>query len=730
MMRVLGMWVIGVLGSSAMSVDAGVAHRYWLASQYSWGDNRGVCLAFENSSDGNACSIGGMKLVWMVGDGKQFGYVYAPTRWELNREYVIRAVATKGQMELFVDGVSCGKAGVKLRPMRGVSMKANVVSPEHQGPCDFLFMPISTKMVSGRTTILDATFSGSQRSMPEIVADPSGGDAGREFAAKVGSDETLTIETRVKFIAPPKAADYAPYVDRYFQWRYGDWPGKVKSDEELRGRVAEEEAILREMPARTDEDRFGGVKIDGWKESATGFFRVVQKNGVSWLISPEGNPCFYIGLCCVGLDADTVWPPTPVTGRETFFESLPPKTGEWSAAWDIGAWGAAGQESVRPITTNLIRKYGDGWQAKKNASTFRRMKAWGFSGGGKWARTNPEPIRFAWVAVLNPSGVPTLAGHADVYDEHVRGKLDAALKEQCQAVCDNPWLVGVSVGNEDAEMIQLDEVKAILGRDASVAAKKALVEFGVEKLYGGKVAKAAKAWSQVGATTIEQLCASTTLQVPANDLDAMRLEYSERYYAFLYQTVKKYDRNHLYFGYWIPGWRAIWTHPKDWYVIAKYCDVLGYDHYDATFARVEMQKRISDIGKPVFCGEFGWAPMYGGKRGFASPGGGGWSTDDADSAKKYRQWIEDAASHPQCVGVAYFEQHDMCCLGRGPGSGEQLHLGESCAWGLIDITDTPKWELVRAVRQANLRATAVRMELTQSRAATSTQPSTRENQTR
>ena len=46
----------------------------------------------------------------------------------------------------------------------------------------------------------------------------------------------------------------------------------------------------------TGYDAWGGVLNAGWQDTATGYFHVVQHNSVWWLISPAGNPCYYIGL--------------------------------------------------------------------------------------------------------------------------------------------------------------------------------------------------------------------------------------------------------------------------------------------------------------------------------------------------------------------------------------------------------------------------------------------------
>ena len=40
--------------------------------------------------------------------------------------------------------------------------------------------------------------------------------------------------------------------------------------------------------------------------------------------------------------------------------------------------------------------------------------------------------------------------------------------------------------------------------------------------------------------------------------------------------------------------------------------------------------------------------------------------------------------------------------GRCPGKGDEPFIGEHDAFGMVDITDRPKWDPVTAMREANL----------------------------
>jgi hypothetical protein len=86
------------------------------------------------------------------------------------------------------------------------------------------------------------------------------------------------------------------------------------------------------------------------------------------------------------------------------------------------------------------------------------------------------------------------------------------------------------------------------------------------------------------------------------------------------------------------------------------------------------------------------------------------ANDDREAGELYIRWITDAARHPLCIGAMWFQYRDQPITGRGPGRGKQLFIGEHTAHGLIEFTDHPKWELVKRMREVNLKAAAIRLQ--------------------
>ena len=63
-----------------------------------------------------------------------------------------------------------------------------------------------------------------------------------------------------------------------------------------------------------------------------------------------------------------------------------------------------------------------------------------------------------------------------------------------------------------------------------------------------------------------------------------------------------------------------WQEEEDWNLIARYCDVIGYDYYDYKFDGSRVSRLIQGSQKPVLCGEYSFPMSYGGQRALRSRG--------------------------------------------------------------------------------------------------------------
>lgn len=482
-----------------------------------------------------------------------------------------------------------------------------------------------------------------------------------------------------------------PMVDRYGQARAWEGP-RVTKDAELRADLSAEDKLLRQMPASKDYDKYGGYLQAGWKEKGSGFFRVQKKHGYWWLISPLGNPCFYLG---VDTFPGQVWESTPVTGRESLFQGLPARQDKLLApAWTRGEWGAKDEaEYYSHYAANLIRKYGKkNWKQEAERRGLRRLKAWGFHGAGKWS----EPGKFVHAPVLTLGSFSLDKGMPDFNNPFFRAQIIGALKAQVEPHKGDPWILGWSVGNELSMLVTKEHVKQVLAMPGEAPAKVSLIDYAVVTMYDGNLERLEKVWK---VDVVNRLgLYDLNPAPPEEDMERMRRFLADKFYSLVFGTIREADPNHLILGSWvIPDASA-----RDWDLFAKYCDVIGYDHYANSYGDGSLLRLQQQTDKPTLCGEFSFPPSYDGERGFGrlpiSP------KNDAEAGEQYSRWVQAAAKDPHCVGLMWYQYRDQPITGRGPGKGKDSVYGDNYATGLVTITDRPKWELVKRVREANLQA--------------------------
>lgn len=683
--------------AGAVSGQGAAEQRFWLASQHDWTAKHGFYLNFEcKRREGEAlCRLADLGLFLGVTDGVAWRFVRVEASWETGREYAVRARLGPAESALWVDGAPAGVIAGGFRPAGGALWAAQIPDWAN-APAEYRIVQTALTVQAEGGEPLTREFVGRSGVAPGLAVFGTDERMALDWSAPPGRSVELTARFRID--KPIALRDVAPVVDRYGQCRAASWDGKITSDEDLRASVAAESARLVTLPPAADRDAYGGWTAAGWKEDGTGFFRVVRRDGFFWLVSPEGNPCFYTGINTMPA---LTWERTPVAGREFLFAELPPREGPWGAAWSRDAWGAKDGDYVCLYTANLIRKYGgEAWEERATQQAIARTRAWGFCGGGKWG----SPPGLVATPVLHRGGVPVLAGHPDVFDPEVCRVLRERLAAQIEPRRRDPWVLGWSLGNEMDEVIRSDEVRRILKLGAETAAKRAFVDHAVDTLHKGDAAALASAWKTTAQTRNDLY--RQPLEAPADALEALRQLYAERYYDVIYKTFKQLDPDHLYLGFWLTiGW---WENEQDWFLISRHCDVIGYDRYALVFADERFARLMQAVDRPVLCGEFSFPPTYAGERGFGRYGTH--VQTEAEAGEHYRRWVRDAASTPWCVGSIWFHYRDQAITGRGPGSGDQLVYGEHYAFGVVTETDLPKWDLVSRMRAANLQAGRWRLE--------------------
>jgi len=475
-----------------------------------------------------------------------------------------------------------------------------------------------------------------------------------------------------------------PLVDQFGQSTLSDWPGKVKSLEELKADVEAEKAYYASLtpPAR---DEYGG--LPGSKEKlglkATGYFHV-EKKGERWLlVNPAGNAFFHLGLCGVIPNDDF----TLVKGRESAYEFIPDPKGEFASAFREGSEGTI----VSYHLVNQIRKYGAPFTTDAyNARMIERMKAWGFnsvgafSPGGLEARKAakfPEaahlPLNF-WEGIAR---IPGIHETFDPFDEKTRQLVDQNMAKELPARANDPLIIGYFIVNEPI----YEEIPRIVPslKASQHACKARFVEW-LEKKYGG-IDRYNAAWASTAENFAALREAGLAIATDAARADSVEFAsvFLDEYMRLVKDAFRKYDPNHLLIGSRLqPG-----TISHEWIcrTMGKHVDVMSYNYYTYDVDAASL-RQIYDWtgGKPMMLSEFFWSsPKDSGLT------GGRELATQQERGLCYRNYVEQSAALGFVVGIEWFTLVDQSVTGRWFSGFD----GERANTGVLSVVDRP-WKPV------------------------------------
>ncbi|MEM9412828.1 MAG: agarase, partial [Planctomycetota bacterium] len=171
------------------------------------------------------------------------------------------------------------------------------------------------------------------------------------------------------------------------------------------------------------------------------------------------------------------------------------------------------------------------------------------------------------------------------------------------------------------------------------------------------------------------------------DFSMMLRLYGDQYFRIVHAEMKKHLPNHLYLG----AWMARWGMPKEVVEAAiKYVDVLSFNNYDYGVQSTGWEF-FESIDRPAIIGEFHIGTTQG--SGMYHPGLIA-ASSQKDRARLYKRYLESVTSHPNFVGVHWFQYTDQPLTGRA-------YDGQNANIGFVNVADIPYPEMVEAARQIN-----------------------------
>jgi len=483
-----------------------------------------------------------------------------------------------------------------------------------------------------------------------------------------------------------KAEEFLPFVDKYGQFRFADWPGKTHDDADLKKAREAEVKDLEAHPSPASFSLYGGWK-DGPRLYATGSFRVEKFNGKWWLVDPEGYLFWSHGVVRVSPSCGIA----PLDGRRDYFEWLP-KEGD-----PLYKFFFTHDELMRPYyeardlketfdfsAANLYRKYGEDWRNIFAVLAHKRLKSWGLN---TIANSSDKAVymmdKTPYIERFEIKSRPIDGSHGvwwkfkDPFDPSFRLNIIYNLGVRKTELAD-PWCIGFFVDNEIDWGSNTSIARWALMSPATTIAKQKFVAILKGKYSDIKTFNTE--WKSDYASW-EDLLKSTDEPNKAGFKDCA--EFSsvvvEEYFKIIREEFKKAAPNKLYLGC-----RFASSNEAVLRIAAKYCDVLSYNIYKFDVDGFELP---SGIDKPVMIGEFHFGAT---DRGLFHPTLVSAKNQEGRAAA-YERYITSALRHPSFIGAHWHQFSDQCVAGRFDGENFQV--------GLTDICDTPYAETAERFRK-------------------------------
>lgn len=468
---------------------------------------------------------------------------------------------------------------------------------------------------------------------------------------------------------------FFPLADRYGQNRHEQWPGKIKSDDDLKTMREKEQGLFRPRPRSWN--RWGGWE-DGPTLEATGFFRTEKYRGKWYIVDPDGKLFFSSGINAINIGSFS-----HAVGREALFEDR-------SAIRD---------GKVAFLLDNIRRKFGEGRENAYYDFVLRRLDSWGVNTLGNWSAGDLcRRRKIPYTAELRfPGGEFTCIGgirrHRDPFSEDFRKacedlfadkELDYVVGESgsFSYMKNDPWCIGIYISNEwNFGRIPDDILKS--GPD--LPSKRELAKF-LRERYRGSVEALNRAW---GSNYSDWDAFLRSTEIPRKtpkareDLDAFMEHFVSQYFRLCRNAIKRYSPNTMYLGS-----RFIWSDPtRPWLnrAAANYMDIVSYNLYGLSYDGL----KIEGLGdKPVMITEttIGSDEPRGYFGALSEP-----AKNPGERNAILERKMETLFRHPLVVGVHHFCYASQPLTNRGQDE-------ENFNFGFVDQTDTPYWDFVEAYR--------------------------------
>jgi hypothetical protein len=386
-------------------------------------------------------------------------------------------------------------------------------------------------------------------------------------------------------------------------------------------------------------------------------FSIKQQHGAAWLVRPNGERFFSVGVCCVNQGAS----------REEY-DAANPGYAAWQHHADSNRWANA---------------------------TVRRLKAWGFTTFGGWSdfqalgRCAENDMAFAPVLHIgSTAGAPWW----DMWDPKIVDRMDRVAREQILPLRDDPRLIGYYSDNEIGWWNAI-LFKMTLEQAPTSGQRRRLVEL-LRQTYRDDWSALLRDFDPApGVEDWRSLEQHGVLFLrPGGDGIQTERRFlgvlAERYYSLVHDLIRKYDRRALILG---DRYQSFY-YPEVARACAPYVDAvscnLNANWNDGQFTRFYVDTLHALTGKPVLVGEFYMSARENRSGNKNSHGVYPLVSTQKERAAGFRNTLQALRRIPCVLGADWFQYYDQPTHGRFDG--------ENFNFGLVDIHDHPYEELAAA----------------------------------
>src|SRR6266540_4800577 len=302
-------------------------------------------------------------------------------------------------------------------------------------------------------------------------------------------------------------------------------------------------------------------------------FLIKQQHGAAWLVRPNGEQFFSLGVCCVNQGAS----------REEY-DSANPGYAAWQHHADSNLWANA---------------------------TVRRLKAWGFTTVGGWSdfqalgRCAEKDMAFAPVLHIgSTAGAPWW----DMWDPKIIDRMDQVAREQILVLRDDPRLIGYYSDNEMGWWNGI-LFKMTLEQAPMSGQRQRLIKL-LRETYRNNWSELLRDFEPAPGVENWEVLEQHGMLFLRPGGNGIRVErrflelLAERYYSLVRDIIRKYDRRALILG---DRYQSFY-YPEVARASPRYVDAvssnLNASWSDGSFARFYLETLHRLAGKPVLIGEF------------------------------------------------------------------------------------------------------------------------------